>query len=214
MVCERVASVEFRVSEPMVAALADRMAGLGLTQVHCQVADMEDLPFADGSFDAVTCRYGLMYARDVGRAMAEAARVLKPGGRMAVLVWGPESGNPIIYHGLRAANRHWGHPFTDAEFGVAVRLSAPGAVADPMRAAGLIDVRETDSVLERRIDVGTPFWLPVLEMNVTEVWQRLTPEQQQATHAVIAQAYEDFREGDAYVLQMHTRLVSASRPAS
>lgn len=212
LVGERGRVVATDASVPMVAVLAERMASLGLPQVHCQVADMEALPFADGAFDAVTCRYGLMYARDVARTVAEAARVLKPGGRVAVLVWGPEEANPILYHGLRAANRHWGHPYPESEFGVAVRLAAPDAVAGPMRAAGLHDIREQDLVAERRIEVGTPFWAPVLEMNTTEVWRRLSPEQQQATHAAVAQAYEAFRDGEHYALRSHTRLISAARP--
>lgn len=214
LVGERGRVVATDVSAPMVAVLAQRMASLGLSQVHCEVADMQALPFPEGSFDAVTCRYGLMYAPDAARAVAEAARVLKPGGRLAVLVWGPEEANPMLYHGLRAANRHWGYPFPESEFGVAVRLAAPGAVADPMRAAGLHDIREQDLVVERRIEVGTPFWAPVLEMNATEVWQRLTAEQQQATHAAIAQAFEAYRDGGHYALKSHTRLISAARPVA
>lgn len=213
LVGERGRVVATDVSPAMVDVLAGRLASLGLSQLRCEVADMEALPFDEGCFDAVTCRHGLMYARDTARALAEAARVLKPGGRVAVVVWGPEANNPILYHGLRAANRHWGHPIPGGDFGVGVRLSAPGAVAGPMRAAGLQDIREQDIVAERRIAVGTPFWAPVLEMNVSEVWQRLTPEQQQATHAVIAQAFEAFRDGEHYVLPSHTRLISAARPA-
>ena len=56
------------VSAPMVTALADRAARLGLANLQARQADMEALPFADASFDAVTCRYGLMYARDAARA--------------------------------------------------------------------------------------------------------------------------------------------------
>jgi ubiquinone/menaquinone biosynthesis C-methylase UbiE len=48
--------------------------------------DMEDLRFADGSFDAATCGHGLSFVPDLPRALTEARRVIKPGGRMAASV--------------------------------------------------------------------------------------------------------------------------------
>ena len=47
----------------------------------------ESLPFADGTFDAVACQFGLMFCADRRAALGEMRRVLAPGGRMAVAVW-------------------------------------------------------------------------------------------------------------------------------
>ena len=44
----------------------------------------------DGSFDAVTCQYGLMFIMDHAAAMREAARVLRPSGLLAATVYGTE----------------------------------------------------------------------------------------------------------------------------
>lgn len=63
--------------------------------VDFQQANAEDLPFADKSFDVVTCMFGVMYFRDAGRALRECSRVLKIGGRIVLLVWGPKENNPI-----------------------------------------------------------------------------------------------------------------------
>jgi SAM-dependent methyltransferase len=49
--------------------------------------DAEALDFPDASFDAVICPFGLMHLGEPDRAMAEAFRVLKPGGRFAFAVW-------------------------------------------------------------------------------------------------------------------------------
>jgi SAM-dependent methyltransferase len=45
------------------------------------------LPFADGSFDAVVCQFGVMFFPDKARAFAEARRVLRPGGLFVFNVW-------------------------------------------------------------------------------------------------------------------------------
>ncbi len=53
--------------------------------VRAQVADAHELPFADGSFDAVLVFHTLTYAERPARLLAESARVLRPGGRLVVL---------------------------------------------------------------------------------------------------------------------------------
>jgi len=76
----------------MLARGRDRLldAGLALPAVRC---DAERLPFADGYFDGVTVAFGLRNMTHKEAALAEMARVLRPGGRLVVLefsrVWKP-----------------------------------------------------------------------------------------------------------------------------
>lgn len=56
-----------------------------------QMADAEALPFADASFDAVTSTFGVMFAPDQDRAAAEMVRVCRPGGRIGLANWTPDS---------------------------------------------------------------------------------------------------------------------------
>jgi SAM-dependent methyltransferase len=61
---------------------------LGTAQpVTWQQADAMQLPFPDGSVDAVVCQFGAMFFPDKARAFAEARRVLAPGGRLFLNVW-------------------------------------------------------------------------------------------------------------------------------
>ncbi|OWJ96197.1 SAM-dependent methyltransferase [Pseudomonas sp. A46] len=59
-------------------------------QVEFHVADAENLPFADASFDLVLSTFGVMFTPDQEKAAAELARVCRPGGRIGLANWTPE----------------------------------------------------------------------------------------------------------------------------
>ena len=65
-----------------------RAEGLPL---RCEVADAQALPYDDGSFDVVLSTFGAMFAPDQERTAAEMMRVLRPGGRLGLACWTPES---------------------------------------------------------------------------------------------------------------------------
>ena len=56
-----------------------------------RVADAQDLPFEDGSFDGVVSTFGVMFAPDQPKSAAEILRVCKPGGKIALANWTPRS---------------------------------------------------------------------------------------------------------------------------
>jgi len=66
-----------------------------LQNVSYRQADVQDLPFGDGSFDAVVCQFGIMFVPDKAKAFAEMARVLRPGGLLAFNVWDALARNPV-----------------------------------------------------------------------------------------------------------------------
>lgn len=58
----------------------------GLTElITMQVGDSEALPFADNSFDAITCAYGVRNFEHLEAGLKEMCRVLRPGGKLAIL---------------------------------------------------------------------------------------------------------------------------------
>ncbi|MFP3585974.1 class I SAM-dependent methyltransferase [Paraburkholderia sp. SIMBA_055] len=81
-------------STDYVASLLDagraRAQAEGLS-VEFQEADAEALPYADASFDIVMSTFGVMFAPDQEKAAAELARVCKPGGRIGLANWTPDS---------------------------------------------------------------------------------------------------------------------------
>jgi ubiquinone/menaquinone biosynthesis C-methylase UbiE len=71
-------------NEPM---LARAKSGITDPRIEWQQADALALPFDDSRFDAVACRFGVMFFPDKVKGYAEARRVLKPGGRFFFNVW-------------------------------------------------------------------------------------------------------------------------------
>jgi ubiquinone/menaquinone biosynthesis C-methylase UbiE len=59
--------------------------------IRFQEADAENLPFPDGSFDAVMSTFGVMFTPNQDKAASELARVCKPGGQIGLANWTPES---------------------------------------------------------------------------------------------------------------------------
>src|SRR2546423_1040495 len=58
--------------------------------------DAQNLPFGDASFDRVLANFSLLHLADPERACAEAARVLKPGGKFGFTTWAKISENPFV----------------------------------------------------------------------------------------------------------------------
>ena len=82
------------VAPEMVAAAEARGRELGLTNVEYRTVDAQAIDLPDGSVDGVLCRWGYMLVADPARALTETFRVLRPGGRVAFVVWAEADANP------------------------------------------------------------------------------------------------------------------------
>lgn len=76
------------VATDLSGPMLDLAAAAGTARpVEWRLADAQELPFPDASFDLVVCQFGVMFFPDRPRAFAEARRVLRPGGRLIFSVW-------------------------------------------------------------------------------------------------------------------------------
>jgi ubiquinone/menaquinone biosynthesis C-methylase UbiE len=73
-----------------------RGAELGIRNVEFRVMDAEHLELDTDSVDGVLCRFGYMLMADPAAALSETRRVLRPGGRLALAVWGAPERNPFF----------------------------------------------------------------------------------------------------------------------
>lgn len=97
-------------SRAMLAIARDRTARAGLNSASLRLADMYDLPLADQSADLVTVHMVLHYADTPEQVVAEAARVLRPGGRLIIVDFAPHKNED-----LRRIHAHRRLGFADDE---------------------------------------------------------------------------------------------------
>jgi SAM-dependent methyltransferase len=76
---------------PALLETAARRAQVEGLELETQEADAQALPFADGEFDVVLSTFGVMFAPDQSRAASELLRVCRPGGRIGLTAWTPDS---------------------------------------------------------------------------------------------------------------------------
>jgi ubiquinone/menaquinone biosynthesis C-methylase UbiE len=151
---ERGAVVATDLSEHMLALTRKNAAGI--SNMSFRVADAQSLPFDDASFDLVTCRLGIMYFVDVGRALREIRRVLRPGARVAFAAWGPPGPSETysgFFLGPFFARKPPPQPPPDMPF--PLRFAAPRSMAEALARAGFRDVVE-DAVTLPYTFPGTP----------------------------------------------------------
>ncbi len=196
------------ISEQMVAHATETGERLGTANVRFERRDMEDTGVDEGAVDAVTVAFGLMYAADRGAAVAEMARVLKPGGRVSACVWG------------RRAACGWAEvfPIVDAHVESEVcplffSLGGPGALTFALSRAGLV------GACEERLPV-TLSWKSaddavgaMLEGGpVALAWKRFSPATRDEVRTAYLESLAPFRSGAGYAVPSEIVFATARKP--
>jgi SAM-dependent methyltransferase len=126
------------VAGEMVAVAAKRASADA--QVSTAVFDQSAIDFGDATFDAVINRHGLMFVEDPAATIAEAVRVLRPGGRFAVMTWDHREANPWLGLVLDAVGAQFGVPFPPPNVRGPFSLDTLDVLTSVLRDGGLEDV--------------------------------------------------------------------------
>lgn len=125
----------------ILAFAAQEAAHRKLTNVETRVMDGESLDLPDESFDAVTSRVGLIYFPDQQGALAETRRVLKPGGRVAAIVYTTPDRNQFFSIPVGIIRRRANLPAPAPGQPGPFSLGGEGVLTDAFERAGFRDVR-------------------------------------------------------------------------
>lgn len=117
---------------PGMLAVAARLS----PTLRWQQGTAEALPFAGQSFEAVVSQFGLMFVPDPVAALREMVRVLVPGGRLAVAVWGSLAETPAYAAEVALVGRLAGAAAAEA-LGTPFVLGEPARLAELCRLAGI-----------------------------------------------------------------------------
>jgi SAM-dependent methyltransferase len=144
------------VAPEMVAIGAARADGL--PNVSARVLDVEAIDEPDEAYDVVLCREGLMFATDPARAAAELRRVLRPGGRASIAVWGPREQNPWLGMVFDAVSAQTGEPVPPPGVPGPFSLGDADALAGLLEGAGLADVTVEELPVPLRAGSFEEWW--------------------------------------------------------
>ncbi len=189
----------------LIDTARERAAEEGVS-VQFEVGDAEDMSYDDASFDVVTSTCGVMFAPDHEAVAGELGRVVRPGGRLALACWMPDTGMHEVFKMMG--------PFLPPP--------APGA-GSPFAWGNEEHVREllgdafelTFEEHESTVTVASPeaYWeLFSTSYGPTKTaLEALDPERQEEFHQTWVAFFEAFREGDRvvhpreYLLTLGTR---------
>jgi enediyne biosynthesis protein CalE5 len=195
---------------PEMTAIAARRAA-GRAGVSTLVLDLEDIAQPAGSYDVVLCREGLMLTPDPGRAAREIARVLRPGGRVAVAVWAARERNPWLGIVLDAASAQIGAPVPPPGMPGPFSLSDPDGLAAVLAEAGLADVAVSELLVPARADSFEEWWARTVALAgpLARLVDSLPARAAEALRARARESARDYETPDGLELPGVTLLASA-----
>jgi SAM-dependent methyltransferase len=162
-------------SARMVTRAWAKARARGVRNVEFRVADMGELTFDDGTFDAVISGFSIFFAPDMVAQARELWRMVRPGGQLAITTWGPDAFEPALSIWRTAIEQVC--PGADPEPLPRDRLFEVAAVRRLLADAG---IAEAEVVTERRqhpLRSPEDWWTIVLGTGARRVIDRMPARQ-------------------------------------
>jgi SAM-dependent methyltransferase len=130
------------IADTMLRHVEGKARSAGLSNVTTLLGAAEELYITAGSFDAVVCRLGLMLFVEPATALAAMHRALRPGGKLAAVVFTTPEANPFMAKPMQILLRHAGKaPPEPGKPGI-FALGGPGVVQRLLADAGFVEIQQ------------------------------------------------------------------------
>lgn len=209
-----------RGADPIGIDISARMVSLAAREnpgIEFMVADAEEPPFGEASFEVVAANFAINHLPSPPRAAAALARLLRPGGRFAFSVWDPDERNPIYRIAAESIE------------------AVGGGVPDPVPAGGpdptrYSDAAEAEALLAgaglggfemRHVEIrwpvasGEALWAALLAGSVrtaSRIRARDAEAQRRIREEFTARAEAELRRGNSLAVPASVRIASAAKP--
>jgi SAM-dependent methyltransferase len=203
-------------SEAMVGAVAERVERLGVSNVSTRILDAEHIDLdSQEPFDAVLCRFGYMLMADPLQALRESGRVLRPGGRLVLAVWGPAEGNPWLSIILGAVMSHLNAPPPQPGAPGPFSLGDHDRLKTLVEQAGVVDADVAEVEAKQHYDSLAAWWEEILEVSgpLATMLNALPEEDRTKIRAAALAEAEQFGSEDEAVFPASIVCAKALRPA-
>ena len=151
-------------SEDMLEIARENAKKRDIKNIETRVCDVCALPFADNTFDAISCRLGFMFFPDMLLAAKEMIRVVRPGGKIAVSVWNVLENNFWITAILGVVNRHIELPATVPGTPGMFRCTEDGLISDLFLQAGLKNCQQIETTAKMNFKTADVYWSMMTEV--------------------------------------------------
>jgi ubiquinone/menaquinone biosynthesis C-methylase UbiE len=145
-------------SEEMVSIANEFAASRNISNYHCITCSADDMDFEDNTFDAVICRFGIMFFPDIDAGLKEMIRVMKPGSTLAAAVWATPDLNPFISTMAETVHHRLDLPKPPEDSPGIFRCAQPGFTGNLLQSSGLIDVDEFNLKGEIGFESPEHYW--------------------------------------------------------
>jgi len=200
-------------AEDMLATARERAAALGMTHAEFQAGDIRSMPLPAETFDAVLARWSIIYVDDVAGTLARLREALVPGGRIAVTAWAPPGANPWITLPMEALASVVPLAPVDPSAPGLFHLSADGALADALRAAGFRHVEQERIRLSQFAHDASEYWAMLTDMAgpIAPLLAGLAEPERGSVLRRVSEGLARFRAGDVYRIPAEAQLAWGER---
>lgn len=145
-------------SEDMLEIARENAMNRGITNIEIRACDVCELPFADNTFDSISCRFGFMFFPDMQLAAKEMVRVLKPGGRIATSVWNVPEKNFWVTAIMGTIKRNMELPVPPPDSPGMFRCAKEGLMSDLFLQLGLKNISQKEIAGKLKPGTTDDYW--------------------------------------------------------